>query len=322
MGCIRAFPTGSQYGLYSGAVNGIIRLAGRGVWLRTSMLEKLENKTTGLRQVMDDLTAKHRAWARFSLDGRVAWVVGGAGLLGTAICRALAEHGAHVLICDVRGEQAEALAKELHEQNLSAEAMELDAGDPDAVAACASRIQQRYGRLDIALNMAFHYTRSAMMEMSVDDWNAGMRVTLTGAFIVGREAGRIMAEQEKGGSIIQFSSMYGLVSPDPGMYPDPKFSSPVDYGVAKAGVLQLVRYQAVMWAPHKVRVNAIVPGPFPYPWSQGKDEQFMQNLRKKVPLGRVGGAEEIAGAAVFLASDASSFVTGTRIVVDGGWTAW
>jgi NAD(P)-dependent dehydrogenase (short-subunit alcohol dehydrogenase family) len=98
--------------------------------------------------------------------------------------------------------------------------------------------------------------------------------------------------------------------------------NPPDYGAAKAGVMQLVRYQAVMWGPKKVRVNAIVPGPFPNGANYKGEEAFLDRLAKKVPMGRVGKSHEVAGAAVFLASDASSFVTGTQIVVDGGWTAW
>jgi NAD(P)-dependent dehydrogenase (short-subunit alcohol dehydrogenase family) len=116
--------------------------------------------------------------------------------------------------------------------------------------------------------------------------------------------------------------MYGLVSPDPRMYPPTQRMNPIDYGVAKAGILQLVRYQAVVLAPQRVRVNAIAPGPFPMPDTHGTDDQFMSRLCGKVPLGRVGKPDEITGPVVFLASDASSFVTGTNIVVDGGWTAW
>ena len=124
------------------------------------------------------------------------------------------------------------------------------------------------------------------------------------------------------GSIVHFSSMYGVVSPDPRMYPATQAVNPIDYGVAKAGILQLVRYQAVQLAPTGVRVNAIVPGPFPIPSTQGQDSEFMQRLRAKVPMGRVGNPKEIVGAVVFLVSDAASYVTGTQIVVDGGWTAW
>jgi len=106
------------------------------------------------------------------------------------------------------------------------------------------------------------------------------------------------------------------------MYPSSQAVNPIDYGVAKAGILQMVRYQAVQLARSGVRVNAIVPGPFPIPYTQGQDDEFMRRLRNKVPMGRVGNAPEIAGAVVFLASDAASFVTGTQIAVDGGWTAW
>jgi NAD(P)-dependent dehydrogenase (short-subunit alcohol dehydrogenase family) len=116
--------------------------------------------------------------------------------------------------------------------------------------------------------------------------------------------------------------MYGKLSPDPSIY-GPKYNvNPVDYGVAKAGILQMVRYQAVMLGRKGVRVNSIIPGPFPNPAGQGADKEFVDKLSKKVPLGRVGKAKEIAGAVVFLASDASSFITGTEIVIDGGWTIW
>ena len=149
------------------------------------------------------------------------------------------------------------------------------------------------------------------------EWEKGLRVTLTGAYVLSRQAGRVMLAQG-GGSIIHFSSMYGKVSPDPRIYHPPLAPNPVDYGAAKAAILQLVRYQAVMWGPKGVRVNAVVPGAFP----KGVEADFAKRLGERAPLGRVGRPMEIAGAVVFLASEAASFVTGTQIVVDGGWTAW
>jgi len=261
------------------------------------------------------------AAARFDLTGRVAWVVGGAGLLGGAVCRALAEHGAHVVGSDVRPERSEGLAASIREENLSAESLPFDAGDEAAIVRCADAAASSRGRLDVVVNMAYFYTKTPIDRMTTAEWEKGMHVTLTGAFLIGREAARIMRPQQRG-SIIQFSSMYGMVSPDPRMYGPNHEVNPIDYGVAKAGVLQLVRYQSVMLAPHNIRVNAIVPGPFPDPKDQGGDAEFVTRLTAKVPLGRVGVPEEIAGAVVFLASDASSYVTGTQIIADGGWTAW
>lgn len=263
-----------------------------------------------------------RAARRFDLTGRVAWVVGGAGLLGTAVCRALAEHGAHVVVSDLKREPAEALAAAIRAEGLLADALPLDVADERAIAAAADAIIAKHGRLDSTVVMVWAYTRSTIDTITADEWERGMRVTLTGAFLVGRESARHMTALGNGGSIVQFSSMYGVVSPDPRMYPAPMNPNPVDYGVAKAGILQLVRYQAVQLAPQRIRVNAIVPGPFPYPTSQQDDTEFMRRLVNRSPMNRVGQPEEIAGALVYLCSDASTYVTGTSIVVDGGWTAW
>lgn len=284
--------------------------------------DQLEKETQMPETKLPVHAAPHpMAVRRFNLQGRIAWITGGAGLLGAAVCRALAEHGAHVIVADVRQDLADQLAAELRQEHLSAEGMPLNLNEEQSVVDGAEWIVSHHGQLDILVNMAFSYTKTPMAKMTAEQWEAGMRVTLTGAFLVSREAGRVMSAQGSG-SIVQFSSMYGLVSPDPRMYPPPHEVNPVDYGVAKAGILQLVRYQAVQLAPRGVRVNAIAPGPFPSPHSQGADEHFVRRLEEKVPLGRIGQAEEIAGAAVFLCSDAASYVTGTHITVDGGWTAW
>ena len=257
----------------------------------------------------------------FDLTGQVAWVIGGAGYLGLPACRGLAQYGAHIILADRRSDAIEPACATLRAENLSVEPMSLDIADEVAIRDAADAIARRHGRLDICVNTAWHYTGKSMEELTVTDIERGLRVSLTGAFLVGREAGRIMRPQRRG-SIIQFSSMYGVVSPDPRIYPPDHQVNPPDYGMAKAAILQWVRYQAVMLAPDNVRVNAIVPGPFPHPGGQGADQAFLKRLAQKVPMGRVGSANETAGAVVFLASDASSYVTGTQIVVDGGWTAW
>lgn len=258
---------------------------------------------------------------RFDLTGKVALVVGGAGYLGLAVCRGLAEHGAYVVIADVKKQAAEKTRDILHHENLSAEAMDLDIANEQMVKSSVDTLIQKYRHLDVVVNMAFYSTGQPMDKMSMSDFEKGIRISLSGAFVLSREAGRVMAAQRKG-SIIHFSSMYGKVSPDPRIYA-PNFNvNPIDYGVAKAGILQLVRYQAVMLGPCGVRVNAIVPGPFPNPAGQGANADFVQKLSSKVPLNRVGKAEEIVGPVVLLASDAASFITGAEMVVDGGWTAW
>ncbi len=265
--------------------------------------------------------SNNNALKRFGLEGKVAFIVGGGGYLGLPISRALAEHGARLIIADVRKDAADKACDSLAADGLKADSLALDISDEDAVVAACKTLAQQYGSIDIAINTTCYSTGKPMDEMTLADWTKGMRVSLDGAFLFTREIGKLMAAQGKG-SIIQFSSMYGKVSPDPRIYAPNYNVNPVDYGVAKAGILQMVRYQAVMLGPKGVRVNSIIPGPFPNPVGQGGNPEFVSKLSGKVPMGRVGKAEEIVGAVVFLASDASSFVTGTEIVIDGGWTAW
>jgi len=267
------------------------------------------------------MSANPHAVARFDLTGKVAWVIGGAGLLGSEVSRALAEHGAQVIVSDSRADRGDALAAALRDSGLKVETIAADIGVEAQIVAMTGDLESKYGKIDVMVNMAYFYTKKPWVELSAADFDACMRVSLTGAFVASREVGKLMHRQG-GGSIVHFSSMYGVVSPDPQMYPSSQAVNPIDYGVAKAGILQMVRYQAVQLARSGVRVNAIVPGPFPIPYTQGQDDEFMRRLRNKVPMGRVGNAPEIAGAVVFLASDAASFVTGTQIAVDGGWTAW
>lgn len=262
-----------------------------------------------------------RATKRFDLTDRVIWAPGGAGLLGSAVCRALAEHGARVIVSDIREEDGQKLAESLRREDLLADAIPVDVADEQSIVSVCKHIVDTHGQLDGCVNMTFRYTKTPWDQMTTAEWEHGMRVSLTGAFLLSRECAKVMAPRGRG-SIVHFSSMYGVVAPDPRMYPPPMVPNPIDYGVAKAGVLQIVRYHAVALAPQGVRVNAIIPGPFPYPWSQQKDDEFMNRLKAKVPMGRFGNADEIAGAVVFLCSDAASYVTGTQIVVDGGWTAW
>ncbi|MCC6422070.1 MAG: SDR family oxidoreductase [Phycisphaerales bacterium] len=257
----------------------------------------------------------------FDLSGRLVLMAGGAGHLGLPACEALARHGAKIVIADNRLDAAGAGVELLRGKGFQAEAVAMDLAEESSVHEAVEQVRSRHGRLDVAINSTAYTTGKSLEQMTAQEWEAGLRVCLTGAFVFSREAGRVMVELG-GGSIIQFGSMYGMVSPDPRAYIPPMGVNPPDYGAAKAGVMQLVRYQAVMWGPKKVRVNAIVPGPFPNGANYKGEEAFLDRLAKKVPMGRVGKSHEVAGAAVFLASDASSFVTGTQIVVDGGWTAW
>jgi NAD(P)-dependent dehydrogenase (short-subunit alcohol dehydrogenase family) len=164
-------------------------------------------------------------------------------------------------------------------------------------------------------------TKHLFGDTTVEDFDRVNHGNLTATFSLTRAVGQRMAGRGSG-SIILFSSMYGTVSPDPRMYEAPMPPNPIEYGVGKAGIQQMARYFSVQWGPRGVRCNSISPGPFPNPVIQRDNPAFMTRLAHKVPLGRIGLADEIAGPTAFLLSDASSYVSGHNLAVDGGWTAW
>lgn len=255
----------------------------------------------------------------FDLKGRSIWVFGGGGYLGAAVVAQLAKMQARVLCVDLPG-RAEAMTAASGLQT-QVEAASLDAADTAAVEAFVDSRIAAHGVPQGLVVMTYASTAKRFDDLTAEDFDMANHGNLTATFALARAVGRHMAGQGRG-SVVLFSSMYGSVSPDPSVYVTPMNPNPVEYGVGKAGVQQLARYLAVHWGRQGVRCNSISPGPFPNPSIQVQQPDFVQRLAQKVPLGRVGQADEIAGAVTFLLSDASSFITGQNLAVDGGWTSW
>lgn len=255
----------------------------------------------------------------FDLSEKVVLVAGGAGYLGQALCLALAEQGASVMVADLALKRAETLAADIVARGGKARAMELDVAAEASSQAAVDRTVAEYGRLNALVNATFFSVGKTLDDLSAEEFDRANRVNLTGAFLLARAAARVLPP---GGSIILFASMYGLVAPDPRVYHAPMNPNPIEYGVGKAGVIQMAKYLAVAWGPRGIRVNAIAPGPFPSSAVQAEHPEFVQRLAGKVPLGRIGRPEEIAGTVAFLAADASAYLNGATLSVDGGWTAW
>lgn len=250
----------------------------------------------------------------FDLAGKDIWIIGGAGYLGQSCTRLLAALGANVLCVDLPGKAAEFVNRELAVE--SVQAADLDANDVDAVEEFASARPVP----DALVVMTYGSTAQRLEDLTAEEFDKANHGNLTATFVLARAVGQRMANRGSG-SVVLFSSMYGTVSPDPLAYHSPMVPNPIEYGVGKAGVQQMARYLAVHWGRAGVRCNSISPGPFPNPGVQ-QNVEFVARLKTKVPLGRVGEAPEIAGAVAFLVSEASSFVTGINLPVDGGWTAW
>lgn len=255
----------------------------------------------------------------FDLKERAIWVFGGAGYLGAAEVAQLAQLQAQVLCADLPGRAEKMVAAEGLQAQV--EAASLDAADVAAVEAFVEARIAANGVPQGLVVMTYASTAKRFEDLTAADFDAANHGNLTATFALARVVGRRMAEQGRG-SVVLFSSMYGSVSPDPSVYAAPMNPNPVEYGVGKAGVQQLARYLAVHWGCQGVRCNSISPGPFPNSSIQAQQPDFVQRLAQKVPLGRVGQAAEIAGAVTFLLSDASSFITGQNLAVDGGWTSW
>ncbi len=258
----------------------------------------------------------------FRLDGRTAIVTGGAGHLGAAMVEALAEAGANVAVVGRELGKTRALASRVGTGNpkTSVKAFRIDVTDRAAVRRGFRGIVNDFGRLDILVNNAYAGASGRLESMSDRDWASALESGLSSAFRCTQEALPALARAGHG-AVLNVGSMYGIVSPDPRIYRGTDLASPPNYGAAKGGLLQFTRYCAVHLAPYGIRVNALSPGPFPKPAVQ-RERWFVRELARKTPLGRIGRPEELKAAVVFLCSDASSYVTGHNLVVDGGWTAW
>lgn len=257
----------------------------------------------------------------FDLDGKVAIVTGGAGLLGSAMSEALCEAGAHVVVASRNLANCQAMSERLGEIGPESLAIELDVGDKASVERTVAATVDHFGRLDILVNNAYSGKLGSVETMTVEEFETSLRHGVT-AYFLGFQAALPHLKRSDGASVINIASMYGMVAPDQGIYGDTGFNSPINYNAVKGGVLQMSRFMATYCARDGVRVNAISPGPFPRYEAREKFPEFVKELSRKNPMNRVGHPWELKGAVLFLASRASSYVTGQNIVVDGGWTAW
>jgi gluconate 5-dehydrogenase len=251
----------------------------------------------------------------FSLEGKNIIITGGSGYLGSAIVEGLIAFGARVVIADVK--QSNIDSPNVHY-------IHCNVGETESIRQCFNAAREQLGKLDVLINCANIGTGGkpdqTVETMSDADWQKGVDGAVGTAFRCTREIVPYF-EENGGGNIINFGSMYGMVSPNPAIYGDSGANNPPNYGAGKAAVLQFTRYCAGHLAAKNIRVNSVAPGPFPNPHFQ-QNQDFVRELEQKTMLGRIGKASEMVGPVLLLASDASSFMTGANIVVDGGWTAW
>ncbi len=270
---------------------------------------------------------------KFDLTGCVAVITGGVGLLGAEFCRTLAEAGAAVAVVDLNESASQAAADSLTSDGYKALAVPADITQPDSVNTAVEKTLSAFGRVDILVNSAAldpkfdpdaeskGITPGAFEDYPLDLWNSALQVNLTGMFLMTQACVRPMIEQGKNGSIINICSTYGLNGPDQRIYireGERVAYKPVYYTVTKAGVLGFTKYLAAYYAGTEIRVNALTPGGV----FNNHEDYFVKNYSAKTILGRMARKDEMNGALLFLASDASSYMTGNNVVVDGGWTAW
>jgi len=249
---------------------------------------------------------------QFSLQGRAGYVTGGARGIGKSIAFGLAEAGASVAIIDVDEEEAEKTSRQLGDSGYESFLIRADVTKRDQVSDMVAQVARRWGRLDIAVNNAGKCINAPGEEMTEQQWDDVLDLNLKAVFLTCQAAGRVMIEQ-KGGSIINIASMSARIV----NHPQPQ----VAYNASKAGVIMVTKSLAAEWAPHGVRVNSVSPG-----YTATELTLRMEDLFPKwvdmTPMKRLAEPDEIKGAAVFLASEASRFVTGHDLVVDGGFTLW
>ena len=282
---------------------------------------------------------------QFDLRGRAVIVTGGAGMLGREYARALARNGANVVVADLDGELAETVAASINAGNAATNAhtgaegsrgtalgVKVDVSDQASVRQLIQSTLDRFGRIDglvnnAALDPKFDQSQagrhtSAFEDYPVELWARSLQVNLTGMFLCAQAVAPAMLKQERG-VIVNISSIYGLVGPDQRLYERddpsaPRAFKPVDYSVTKSAVFGFTRYLAAYWAGRGIRVNTLTLGGV----YNDHDAEFVRRYSDRAPLRRMAAKDEYCDSLLFLLSDASSYMTGNNLVVDGGWTAW
>ena len=267
---------------------------------------------------------------QFSLKGKTAIITGAAGILGKRFSSGLLELGANVAMVDINESLVKEVAAELSKRyNATAIGIACDVSSVESVAKMVQIVIQTFGQVTILHNNAA--TKSENLdaffapyeEYSLAEWRKINAVNIDGMFLVSQAVGKQMVAQGKGGSIIQTASIYGVLAPDQRIYKGSSYmgrpiNTPAVYSVSKAAVIGLTQYLATYWAQHGIRVNTLTPGGV----ESGQNEEFKRNYSNRIPLGRMAQDNEMVGALLYLASDASSYVTGQNIMVDGGLSVW
>jgi NAD(P)-dependent dehydrogenase (short-subunit alcohol dehydrogenase family) len=258
----------------------------------------------------------------FDISNKVAIITGGAGLLGSRFAKILAEYGANVILTDFNIKECKRIVDKLSNKKIMA--MKLDVTSKFDWDDVTKKVYKKFGSIDILVNSAAYTNKTKTESFSnsfenttLESWNEMLNVNLTGSFLGCQTVSKYMKIQ-KGGSIINLSSLYGVVSPNHKMYPGTGIVQPIAYTVSKHGVIGLTKYAATWLAEDGIRVNSITPGGI----FDGHSELFVKKFSQLSPNGRMSEKEELDGALIYLASNASSSVVGQNLIIDGGWTCW
>ena len=264
----------------------------------------------------------------FSLKNKTAIVTGALGLIGKEHCRALSEAGANVVVADINEKDCVEFAKTLETESIG---VTLDVTEPNSIKKLRDKVLAKFGHIDVLVNNAaindmFENPKAASEQSKFENyplelWQKSIDVNLTGVFLCSQILGTVMAEQ-KNGSIINIASTYGITAPDQSLYikedGTQSFYKPPAYSATKGAVIMFTKYLAAYWGKDGVRVNTLTPGGV----ENSQDEFFVKKYSEKTPLGRMANPTDYKGVLIFLASDASSYMTGANLIVDGGWTTW
>jgi NAD(P)-dependent dehydrogenase (short-subunit alcohol dehydrogenase family) len=258
---------------------------------------------------------------KFDLTGKVVIITGGCGLIGKAFVEACAQYGAHVVVADLAAMDPVAVARDVSDRNKREMlGVPFDVADRKSVEKLKETVLKKYKKINGLVNSHQNKTKSFFArfeEYSDENWDAVIETNLKGTYLTCQIIGSWMAENG-GGTIVNLASTYSVVAPNQNLYEGTKMGCPAAYSASKGGVMALSQYLAAYWGEKGIRVNQITPHGV---WNE-HEKKFEKNFAKYLPLRRMSYNHEVASALIYLLSDASSFVTGHNLIVDGGWTAW